>query len=239
MPTHGAPNISVLDADPELAGKLAPADLEAARPHAAASVLTLPAGEFDPCSLDGMADGHLGFLVVSGLVARNVIVLGRTSIDLLGPEDLIRPWEDGTEAVSVPHQVNWSVLERTKLAVLDRRFALRIAPWPEIGAALLDRMFRRARWLSFHVAILENPRVDVRLVLLFWQLAERWGRVGPEGVTVPLPLTHHTLGRLIRAQRPSVTASLRHLAERRLIEREGAGAWLLRGDLSHQLHALR
>ena len=79
----------------------------------------------------------------------------------------------------------------------------------------------------------------MRLVLLFWQLAERWGRVGPEGVTVPLPLTHHTLGRLIRAQRPSVTASLRHLAERRLIEREGAGAWLLRGDLSHQLHALR
>ena len=197
MATRSAPNISVLDADPELAGKLAPADLEAARPHAAASVLTLPAGEFDPSSLDGIGDGHLGFLVVSGLVARNVMVLGRTSIDLLGAEDLIRPWED------------------------------------------LDRMFRRARWLSFHVAILENPRVDVRLVLLFWQLAERWGRVGPEGVTVPLPLTHHTLGRLIRAQRPSVTASLRHLAERRLIEREGAGAWLLRGDLSHQLHALR
>ena len=32
-------------------------------------------------------------------------------------------------------------------------------------------------------------RVEERLMLFFWHVADRWGRVGPEGVTVPLPVT--------------------------------------------------
>ena len=123
-------------------------------------------------------------------------------------------------------------------ADLDQRFAWRVARWPEVGAGLLDQMFRRVQRLSFHVAILENPHVEVRLVLLFWHLADRWGHVGPEGVTIPLRLTHQALGRLVRAQRPSVTASLRRLAERGLICRDDAGFWLLRGNVAEHLAVL-
>ena len=195
-------------------------------------------GDAEPDLWGELADGHLGFLVLSGLLTRSVTVLGRTSIELLGPEDLVRPREEGAEAASVPPEVSWSVLEPAQLAVLDHAFARRVAPWPEIGAGLLDRMFRRVQRLSFQVAILENPRVEVRLVLLFWQLADRWGHVRPEGVTLPLRLTHQSLGRLVRAQRPSVTASLSRLAERGLIQRDGAGVWLLGGDVSEHLAAL-
>jgi len=238
MGSRRTKTISVLDADRDLAGRLTPAALGAARHHAIAPLFTVRRGEIQPRSWGAIPEGHLGFLVVSGLLTRSVTVLGRTSIELLGAEDLVRPWEQGEEEASVPREVSWRVLQPAEIAVLDQRFSQRVARWPEIGAALLDRMFRRVQRLSFHVAILENPRVDVRLVLLFWQLADRWGHVGPEGVTLPLRLTHQALGRLVRAQRPSVTASLTRLAEHGLIQRDDAGLWLLRGDVSEHLAAL-
>src|SRR5215218_8627705 len=238
MAVRRTKTVSVLDADRDLAGRLTAAALAAARHNAIASVFTVRPGGLDPRSWGGTADGHLGFLILSGLLTRSVTVLGRTSIELLGAEDLVRPWEEGAEDASVPREVSWSVLQTAQIAVLDERFARRIAPWPEIAAALLDRMFGRVQRLSFHVAILENPRVEVRLVLLFWQLADRWGHMGPEGVTLPLRLTHQALGRLVRAQRPSVTASLTRLAEHGLIQRDDAGLWLLRGDVSEHLAAL-
>jgi CRP/FNR family transcriptional regulator, cyclic AMP receptor protein len=237
MPGQRAELISVLDVDPDLRDGLSPAAFEVARQHAVASALTLPSGELYPDRWAGVTDGHLGFLVLSGVVTRNVTVLGRTSLELLGIGDLLRPWEELAADRSVPYDVSWTVLEPTKVAVLDHRFAQRTARWPEIGLALLDRMFRRGQALSFHGAILENPRVEVRLVLLLWQLADRWGHVGPEGAIVPLRLTHRVLGRLIRAQRPSVTAGLRHLAKRGLVQRID-DAWVLRGDVSHHLRVL-
>src|SRR5581483_10984875 len=89
------------------------------------------------------------------------------------------------------------------------------------------------------LAILENPRVDVRLLLLFWQLADRWGTVGTDGVNVPLRLTHHMLGRIVRAQRPSVTASLNELAELGVLTRSAADrTWTLHGEPRRQLDRL-
>jgi hypothetical protein len=88
------------------------------------------------------------------------------------------------------------------------------------------------------VAILDQPRLDVRLVLLFWELADRWGTVAPDGVSVPLPLTHQMIGRIIRAQRPSVTAALKELREHGFLRREPDGSWVIRGDPSEQLRRL-
>jgi CRP-like cAMP-binding protein len=134
--------------------------------------------------------------------------------------------------------VGWTVHAPTRVALLDERLPERVAAWPAIAAALVKRSVRRTQWLENHLAILENPRVDVRLLLLFWQLADRWGTVGPEGVTVPLRLTHNTLGRLVRAQRPSITASLHEMARRRVVDRRRDGTWLLRGEPSRQLQLL-
>jgi CRP/FNR family transcriptional regulator, cyclic AMP receptor protein len=78
----------------------------------------------------------------------------------------------------------------------------------------------------------------VRLVLLFWELADRWGTVAPDGVSVPVPLTHQTLGRIIRAQRPSVTAALRQLRDRGFLSRGPDGTWVIHGDASEQIGVL-
>jgi CRP-like cAMP-binding protein len=227
--------VSVFEVDPDLIEHLDALQAEAARARGLARVASLRAGEHNPWGRRDAATGHLGLLVLSGLLTRDVTLLGRMSMDLVGAGDILRPWEDGEEASSIPSVVTWTVHESARLAVLDRCFAKRIAPWPEIVAALMSRAARRAQWLGQHLAILENPRVDVRLMLLFWQMADRWGTVGPEGVTVPLQLTHSTLGRLVRAQRPSVSASLHGLAERGLLIRGQDGAWVLQGDPRREL----
>jgi hypothetical protein len=68
-------------------------------------------------------------------------------------------------------------------------------------------------------------------VAVSWRrLADRWGRVRPDGVAVELRLSHSVLADLVAAQRPSVTASLGTLAEQGHL-RPLPGGWLLYGIL--------
>ncbi len=89
-----------------------------------------------------------------------------------------------------------------RFAVLDAGFAQRVRPWPQIMQALLRRVERRTRNLNVQRAIACQPRLEVRLALLLWHLAARWGRVEPGGIRLPLPLTHQLLGRLDRRRAP-------------------------------------
>ena len=63
------------------------------------------------------------------------------------------------------------------------------------------------------MAIVHQARVNVRLQMLFWHLADRWGRVYPSGVRLSLPLTHRLLGQLVAAERPSISHALKRLAQ--------------------------
>ena len=225
------PRIRVLDADPELAVELDPEARIAARLHAVATVETLPAGPWQPPAEYAHAPGHLGLLVIDGLLTRDVHVGKERCSELLAQGDLLRPWDhnDGLYG-PVPSNFSWTVLEPARLAILDRRFAAVIGRWPELTAALVSRTLRRSRGLATLLAIGQMNGVDMRLLVLFWHLAERWGRVGPDGVSVPLRLTHEMLGRLIGAQRPSVTTALGDLRRRGLLERRTDGSWLLHGE---------
>jgi hypothetical protein len=51
--------------------------------------------------------------------------------------------------------------------------------------------------------------------------------MGPDGVTVPLPVTHDVLAQLVCAQRPTVTSALKRLADRGQIRRRHDKTWLL------------
>jgi hypothetical protein len=238
MAVRLASAVSLLEVDPDLVENLDPRQVAAARSRAIARATTLHPGERDPWSFIDIPNGHLGLLVVDGLLTRNMTLLGRTTMELIGGGDVLRPWDDATEAPSIPWTIGWTVHVPTRVALLDEHLAERVAAWPGIATALMKRSIQRAQWVEHHLAILENPRVDVRLLLLFWQLADRWGTVGPHGVTVPLRLTHKTLGRLVRAQRPSITASLHAMSGRGLLDRRRDGTWLLHGDPSRQLRLL-
>jgi len=55
----------------------------------------------------------------------------------------------------------------------------------------------------------------------------RWGRVTPDGVVVPLELTHAALARVLGAARPTVTLAIRELERAGCLARRADGRWLL------------
>lgn len=174
-------------------------------------------GPWEPERAEGAAvRGGIGLLLLEGLVARRVGGDGRYGLELLGPGDLLRPWRHDGEDMTLPFQTGFSVLERVRVALLDVHFAARVGPYPEVIGALVGRAMERSRTLAVSMAIAHYPRIDQRLLLLLWHLADRWGRVTPDGIRIPLRLTHATLAALVASRRPSVTTALN------LLEREGA-----------------
>jgi CRP/FNR family transcriptional regulator, cyclic AMP receptor protein len=221
--------IHVLDADPELGEGLAEGDLQAALRAVVAQVRVLESGPWEPHDDDWQTGAAVGLLVLDGVLTRDIVFAGRTTTELLGGGDVLRPWEDDVQFDPLPFAVGWHVHERTRVALLDARFALATARWPTLAGAISRRHVRRARALAFQLAIAQLPRVDDRLLVLLWAMAERWGRVAPQGVRLPLRLPHRTLATLVGARRPSVTTALSGLAREGLVERTEDG-WLLHGD---------
>jgi hypothetical protein len=220
---------SLLEADPDLGALLSEARRKEAERELVVRTHRLGVGTWDVGRLATAGAEHVGLLVLTGVLAREVVVADHASAELLGPGDLLRPWQCA-KASLLPTDVVWSVLSPTSLAVLDRRFATELSRWPEITAALLDRLSERSLRLATTQAISQLTRVDRRLSALFWHLAERWGRVAGEGVIVPLALTHRILGQLVGARRPTVSTALSELAERGELVRRPDGSWLLRGE---------
>lgn len=221
--------VLVLCEDPGLAEGIAPRDLPAAARASAAGVRWLPCGGWRPPIDLGSQRGQFGLLVLDGLLLRRVRVCGAPCAELLGPGDLLRPWSTEVEALSsIPVRASFWVLADARIAVLDRAFTERVARWPEITDALVERITSRTRRLTYNLATQRSKRVDERLWLVLWQIADRWGTVGPRGVELRLPgLSHQVLGSLIAARRPSVTTAIGGLVERGLLERGDDGAFLL------------
>ena len=121
--------------------------------------------------------------------------------------------------------------------MLDAAFAERVRPWPQILLALLQRAARRAGDLDVQRAIASQPRLEVRLALLLWHLAARWGKVEPGGVRLALPLTHRLLGQLVGAERPSVSHALARLSDAGLVTGR-ADEWHLHGTVDEHLACL-
>ena len=181
----GSNVISLVDADPDLAELLDDDELERARHDALARVQQLSPGEWDVHGAREADVHHRGFLIVDGLLSRDVDVLGRRCVELIGPGDVMRPWSWDEEGSHVQAEVGWMVLEPTRLAVLDHGLVVRIVPWPQLGLELFNRGTRRAHHLAVALAIAHHQRVDDRLLLTLWHLAERWGRVHPDGIVLP------------------------------------------------------
>jgi CRP-like cAMP-binding protein len=220
----------VLREDVDLAATLGGARLAAAQRDCVARVVLVERGRWAPrCGPDVV--GGLGLLVLDGLIVLHTGGNGRSGAELLGPGDLLRPWENGPGPAggSLPVGTSLRVVEQARVAVLDYRFAARLGPYPEVAGALVGRALQRARTLAVQLAIAHHPRVDHRLLLLFWHLAERWAKVTPAGVHLELSVTHQCLADLVAARRPSVSTGLAQLARDGLVTPAHSG-WLLHGD---------
>jgi CRP/FNR family transcriptional regulator, cyclic AMP receptor protein len=221
---------SLLELDPDLGQLLEGERLETARQELRVSSRSLQVGVWDTEKLAGASPDHVGLLLLDGVIAREVLISDIVSTELLGPGDIVRPWQLDTGDSLLEHSVRWTVLSRATAALLDRRFAAESARYPEIGAAIVDRVNERTFRLAVTKAISQLNRVDRRLLALFWHLAERWGRMTPDGVALPMTLSHRMLGQLIGARRPTVSTALSELARQREVVRRDDGTWLLTGS---------
>ncbi|GAC1326804.1 MAG: hypothetical protein NVSMB25_26320 [Thermoleophilaceae bacterium] len=227
--------MSIVDADADLAALLDHGELERARRDALTRVRRLSPGTWDASTAVEPGTHHRGFLVVDGLLTREVEVLGRRCVELIGPGDVLRPWGWDEDGSHVQAEVGWNVLEPTRLAVLDHGLVTRIVPWPALGVELFGRGTRRAHQLAVALAIAHHQRVDDRILLTLWHVAERWGRVGRDGILVDLPLSHQRLADLVGAHRPSVTAAIGDLSRAGTLSRRDSGEWVLHGPPPEQL----
>src|SRR5919204_206042 len=163
--------VHVLEVDPDLGEGLNRERELFARMAAVARVDLLEPGEWRGDEEYPATAGHLGLLVLEGLLAREMRVGDRVCIELLGPGDLLRPWVKVAAYSSVPIDSHWTVVEPTRIAVLDRRFAATIARFPEIAGTILDRMMARSRWLALHLAVCHLRLIEERLLVMLWHFA--------------------------------------------------------------------
>ncbi|MHB8659046.1 MAG: ATP-dependent DNA ligase [Solirubrobacteraceae bacterium] len=193
----------LLEADPDLAGDLVGPERHMASQAAIARGVRVARGpwEFYPVP----DPGDLGALVLDGLI---IVRLGTRG-------DGVRE-RHGKRARAGSDRP------------ADRSLAQRIAVWPQLHGALLNRLILRSRRLSLQAAINGQPRIEARLESTLRQLADRFGRVTRDGLALSLPITHTHLAEMVAAQRPSVSTALARLHDARRVISFGRGRWSCR-----------
>jgi CRP/FNR family cyclic AMP-dependent transcriptional regulator len=222
-----AERVVVLQADPELAGRLTGARRAHAERMSVAATLWRDRGRWRARDDAGAGRDGAGLLVLEGMLVRRVGLQGRFGAELLGTGDLLQPAEHDGQAATVPFEATWRILAPLRLAVLDLAWMARMAPFPEVAAELTRRLMVRSRRLATMLAIAHHHRLEDRLRLFFWELADRYGRVTPHGVRLEPVLTHELIGHLVGAYRPSVSVALARLEEDGHVRRDAGGLLLL------------
>jgi CRP/FNR family transcriptional regulator, cyclic AMP receptor protein len=218
------PTVRLLDVDPSLGARLRDDDRAEALDRVVLRTALVRAGGTPPSAEPGRAP-IFGFVVVSGLLLEETQIADHPSVRLLGPGDVALPRSASSESLEL--HLRWSAATDTRVAILDEALQQPLAMWPGLALGLIDRAADQLQRGGVLKAIAQLPRVEDRLEAMFWEVADRWGRVTPGGVVVPLRLTHDLLARLVGGRRPTVSLALRVLAERGTLTRQPDGSWLL------------
>ena len=139
----------------------------------------------------------------------------------------------------MPFEIRWRVIQPVRLAVVDQRMSAVSAKWPALMHGIVQRAVERSHALALNVAIHCLQHVELRLLVLFWHLADRFGRVTTDGIVIPLKLSHADLAELVGSQRPSVSTHLSRLRARDEVVRREDRTWLLPGDPPEELRDMR
>jgi CRP-like cAMP-binding protein len=226
----------LLEVAPWLGSRLAEDEFRLAERH-----LIVARQEFPPGTWTCEEEPAVGFLVLRGRLARNLCLddVPAHGIEILGEGDLLRPWTFRGETASVPSRAEWVVMAPLEVAVLDSNYLAAIGHWPALAVNMLDVAVERTRTLGYFLAARQVSRLEGRVLLTLWHLADRWGRVTTEGVVLTLPkLTHEMIARMVAARRPSVTSGIRRLRELGVVEVRPGGTWVLHGDPIEALHTV-
>jgi CRP/FNR family transcriptional regulator, cyclic AMP receptor protein len=214
--------IPLLEADADI-GRYLTAEERAAAETLTVPCVTLEAGHVD---VRGLLERNacFGAFVVSGMLVTHLRVGEQAGMRILGPGDVVSLGTVPASMLLVDSGCR--AVSTTRLAMLGKDVLVGAHRWPRLVAGLHARTAEQIERVAVQLAICQLPRVEDRLLALFWLLAEQWGRVTPGGTVLPLALTHETLGALVGARRPTVTLALGELSDRGAVLRQGR-SWLL------------
>ena len=218
--------VHLLEADPDLGENLEPMAREEATKYVRARVFKVAPGPWHPQEINHRTTG---LLLLSGLMVRTVHLGPTSSSEVVGPTDILRPWETDLIRDLIPAPTDWRVLEEARVALLDEHVTALFGRWPELSAAVSSRLLRRARSLAYLMAAQHFLRVEDRLLATLWHLGGMWGRVTPRGVVVPFRLTQEMLADIIGAQRPTTTGAIRSLERQGRLARDERRHYVLLG----------
>jgi CRP-like cAMP-binding protein len=221
--------VAVLKADPDLGSRLTADELPRAQRLSLAATLRRESGMWDASEDAEPGRDGLGLLVLEGTLMRRVGMRDRFAAELLGPGDILQPAAHDGEDAMLPFETRWRIMSPLTLAILGLDWMTRMASFPAVTAEITARVMVRSRRLAATFAIAQHPRLTDRLHLFFWDLADRYGRVRPDGVALELDLTQEMIGHLVGGRRPSISKALSELeADGRL--RRDRGSLLLLGQ---------
>ena len=218
--------VRLIDALPDLARHVAPEQLRTVRSATRVPVLRLAKGKLDVGDLADHGLRPFGAVVVSGLLTRHVDVGGEPGMCLYGPGDVLAA--SNLMSGTVPHGDAWYASVPSQLAVLDDRLLVSIRRWPRLVTGLVEALCAQHDRALLRFVIAVQRRVEDRLLMLFWHLGDRFGRMTPDGIVIPISLTHEALARLVGARRPTITLALRELHDRDAVVRRADRAWLVK-----------
>jgi CRP/FNR family cyclic AMP-dependent transcriptional regulator len=218
--------VALLEEDPDLAADLPPEELAEATRVLTATTLDVPAGPWDVSALRALRGDLLGAFVLDGLLQRATAVSDRRTIHPFGPGDLVRPWDDDDLAMTGRTAAWWEALEASRVALLDRAFIAAVGRYPSVLIELSRRHAAQSSRIQLQATYVQLTRVDDRVLMHFWRLGQRWGRMRRDGILVPIPLTHARIAELVGARRPPVSTALGRLAREGLLQRVDDG-WLI------------
>jgi CRP/FNR family transcriptional regulator, cyclic AMP receptor protein len=148
-----------------------------------------------------------GWVVVDGVVFLWMVLGEHRMIELLGPGDVVGV-PAAEEAPGLGAMVSVLAASDVVLLGLCMSFLRAAQRWPSLLWTVLARREAQRERLAVQGLSGHFPRAQTRVLLMLWHLAQRCGRVTPEGLVVPLALTRALLGELTGARRSTVTLAV-------------------------------
>lgn len=228
--------VSLLDLDPDLGRGIEPQDWESARHATLATLVRINPGAWPLPTNRADAGNIIGLIVSDGTISRETALSEHVAFELLTPGDvLLLPAPDDLAHDST---LSLTALSPARLIVLSKQFIRAAARWPSLLTNVHGRVETQRQRLAIQGLAAHLSRAEDRLLLTLWLLADRCGRVTPEGTVLPLSLSHETLARLTAARRPTITLALRALETADRIHRRPNGHITLTPAARQRVHQL-
>ena len=218
--------VSLLRVWPDIAGRLAPEERGVAE-RALVAPLVRARDEDLAAALAVEPGDAFAFVLVEGTVLKETTLASSSALELFGPGDVLAPPLSATRQLDFPAASRYLALGDVSIATLGPRFKRAALRWPQISDFLHGQIAEQAHRVSMHLAMLHLTRAEDRILALFAELGERFGRVTPDGIVIDLPLNHQLIGRLTASRRPTATLALQQLYHQGLLTRLAANSWKL------------